>query len=273
MPMSNDWFYDYFINEVKAIRRNSIPKPLTYDYMPEGYPEKNIQTVTLMEEQEVDFSIRTGELVGAYSPVQFVPVLGQTYTISFDGVEYECEAKSPEAGWVYFGNLHIMMPSKEDTGEPFIYTNEGSWLWMGSSGTIEMGNHTIGVTNVTETITPMAEEFLPNITTGEITTLHINITAINAETMEATFTADKTPAEMQQASVNGPTWCVVTFEAGTMDDSAVSIGLPPAWAGGDMAFGLLIATVHEDGGNNKMAYAVKRGSSSTWTLDLSVFGS
>ena len=78
MPMSNDWFYDYFINEVKAIRRNSIPKPLTYDYMPEGYPEKNIQTVTLMEEQEVDFSIGTGELVGAYSPVQFVPALGQS---------------------------------------------------------------------------------------------------------------------------------------------------------------------------------------------------
>ena len=160
MPMSNDWFYDYFINEVKAIRRNSIPKPLTYDYMPEGYPEKNIQTVTLMEEQEVDFSIGTGELVGAYSPVQFVPVLGQTYTISFDGVEYECEAKSSEADWIYFGNLHIMMSSKEDTGEPFIYANDGGWMWIGLSGTIEMGDHTIGVTNVTETITPMAEEFM-----------------------------------------------------------------------------------------------------------------
>lgn len=160
MPMSNDWFYDYFINEVKAIRRNSIPKPLTYDYMPEGYPEKNIQTVTLMEEQEVDFSIDTGTLVGAYSPIQFVPVPGQTYTISFDGVEYKCEAKSSEEGLIYFGNLHIMMASKEDTGEPFIYTKEDRWLWIGLSGTIEMGNHTIGVINVTETITPMAEEFM-----------------------------------------------------------------------------------------------------------------
>ena len=41
IPMSNDWFYEYFINEVKAIRRNSITKPLTYDYMPEGYPSKS----------------------------------------------------------------------------------------------------------------------------------------------------------------------------------------------------------------------------------------
>ena len=33
----------------------SIPKPLTYDYMPEGYPSKSVGTVTLMEEQEVTF--------------------------------------------------------------------------------------------------------------------------------------------------------------------------------------------------------------------------
>ena len=270
--MSNNWFYDYFINEVKAIRRNSIPKPLTYDYMPEGYPEKNIQTVTLMEEQEVDFSIETGELVGAYSPVQFVPVLGQTYTISFDGVEYECEAKSPEAGWVYFGNLHIMMPSKEDTGEPFIYTNEGSWLWMGSSGTIEMGNHTIGVTNVTETITLMSEEFLPNITAGGVTTLHINVTAVNMETMEATFTADKTPLEMQEASATGPIWCVVTIAAGIIGPDAVSFGVPPAWHGGSPAFGSVVAFAHDGDGNNETNYVVQRRSSDLWLLDVTQLG-
>ena len=62
---------------------------------------------------------------------------------------------------------------------------------------------------------------------GGVTTLHINVTALNVETLEATFTADKTPKEMLQASLNGPTWCVVTFEAGTMEPHAVSIGLPP----------------------------------------------
>ena len=39
----------------------SIPKPLTYDYMPEGYPSKSIDTVTLMEEQEVTFSNMGGQ--------------------------------------------------------------------------------------------------------------------------------------------------------------------------------------------------------------------
>ena len=34
----------------------SVPKPLTYDYMPEGYPSKSMQTTTLMEEQELAFA-------------------------------------------------------------------------------------------------------------------------------------------------------------------------------------------------------------------------
>ena len=104
------------------------------------------------------------------------------------------------------------------------------------------------------------------------TTLHINITAVNLETMEATFTADKTPAEMQQASVNGPVWCVVSFPAGIFGEEAVSIGLPPAWMGGVAAFGLVIKPSHEEG-NNKIAFAVWGELADTWTLDLSAFGS
>lgn len=103
---------------------------------------------------------------------------------------------------------------------------------------------------------------------GGVTTLHINVTAVNRETMVATFTADKTPAEMQQAAVNGPTWCVVSFAAGTMAEVAVSIGLPPAWRGGSAAFGLSIL-----GGNNKIVYAVRGDLADTWDLDLTVFGS
>ncbi len=107
---------------------------------------------------------------------------------------------------------------------------------------------------------------------GGVTTLHINVTAVNRETMEATFTADKTPAEMQQASATGPIWCVVTFAAGLMGQDAVSIGVPPAWASGAMAFGGVTANVHNDNGNNKTGYVVK-GSSAGWVVDLTLFGS
>ena len=43
-----------------AVSRAIIPKPLTYDYMPEGYPSKTNENLILMEEQEVTFSSGIG---------------------------------------------------------------------------------------------------------------------------------------------------------------------------------------------------------------------
>ena len=106
---------------------------------------------------------------------------------------------------------------------------------------------------------------------GGVTTLHINVTAVNFETMEATFTADKTPLEMQEASVTGPIWCVVAFAAGLMAEEAVSIGVPQAWVGPQVVFGAAIARVHDDGGNNNIAYAVEQELSDTWKLNLKAF--
>ena len=108
---------------------------------------------------------------------------------------------------------------------------------------------------------------------GGVTTLHINVTAVNFETMEATFTADKTPSEMAQAAVNGPVWCVVTIAAGLMGENAVSVGVPPAWYdAGVVAFGGATANAHNDNGNNKTGYAVRSGSAG-WLVDLTQFGS
>ena len=107
---------------------------------------------------------------------------------------------------------------------------------------------------------------------GGATTLHINISAMNFETMEATFTADKTPTEMRQAAVNGPVWCVVTIAAGLMGKDAVSIGLPPAWLSGTPAFGNAIMYVHDDDGSNKIGYAIRAGSEG-WLIDLTQFAS
>ena len=107
--------------------------------------------------------------------------------------------------------------------------------------------------------------------TGGVTTLHINVTAINRETMEATFTADKTPLEMQAASVTGPMWCVVAFAAGLMAEEAISIGVPQAWVGPQVVFGAAISRFHDDGGNNDIVYAVEQELSDTWKLNLKAF--
>ena len=105
-----------------------------------------------------------------------------------------------------------------------------------------------------------------------VTTLHINVTAVNFETMEATFTADKTPLEMQEASVTGPIWCVVTIAAGLMGEKAFSTGVPPAWYGGRLAFGSVTANVHNDNGSNKTGYVVRQGDQDNWIFDATQFG-
>ena len=107
---------------------------------------------------------------------------------------------------------------------------------------------------------------------GGITTLHINVTAVNFETMEATFTADKTPSEMEQAAVTGPVWCVVTIAAGLMGKDAVSIGVPPAWYNGIPAFGKSTHWQHNEDGNNIFGYAVRSEGPDKWILDLTQFG-
>lgn len=134
----------------------SVPKPLTYDYMPAGYPKKSMQTTTLIEEREFSFVLVEGR--GLYVHMLTTKpeiVEGKTYTVNWDGTEYECVC------FVYnsilaFGNLSIAGIG-DDTGEPFFYDSAGSaFLTLDTSA-----SHTISVKTTGEIVTPMAEEFFP----------------------------------------------------------------------------------------------------------------
>ena len=140
----------------------SVPKPLTYDYMPEGYPTKTMGTTTLMEEQEVVFTLGKG-VYEAELTNPFKIVVGQTYTVNWDGTEYEC------VGFVFrstpaIGNPSIMGPGN-DTGEPFLYIYryveqaDGQFVTLDTLDT--SASHTISVKIAAGVITPMAEEFIP----------------------------------------------------------------------------------------------------------------
>ena len=111
----------------------------------------------------------------------------------------------------------------------------------------------------------------PGASSGGVTTLHINVTAVDDNTQQATFTADKTPSEMQQAAVTGPIWCVITFAAGIFGDNPVTYGLPPAWYLARPAFGPAEMPVHKENGNNDTRYAVHGEPDSTWVIDLVAF--
>ena len=164
--MSDNWFYEYFINEAKSIIRpcsgGSVPKPLTFDYMPEGYPTKTMGTVTVMEEQEVEFvfNSESGVYVGALLTGIEIAV-GQTYRVNWDGTEYECVGEPAFNGNASaLGNLSLAGLGV-DTGEPFLYLYDNTET-SGSFATFDTSaSHTISVKTVAETVTPMAEEFLP----------------------------------------------------------------------------------------------------------------
>ena len=141
----------------------SVPKPLTYDYMPAGYPSKSVQTTTLMEEQAVAFALNNGKYLAPITNA-FEIVVGQTYTVKWDGTEYECVC-------VVFHSMHTLgnlsiMGVGDDTGEPFLYvSDEKAFITLDTSPT-----HTIGVKRIVEIVTPMAEEFLPNIPADKLPT-------------------------------------------------------------------------------------------------------
>lgn len=132
----------------------SIPKPLTYDYMPEGYPSKSVGTVTIMEEQEVTFADMGGTF-GATSPVQFDVADGQTFTVVWDGVEYSCVGHAIE-NVSYIGNPAVF--GLEATSEPFLYFNGEQRAW-GSYDTAT--SHTIKVTIISTVYKTIDENFLP----------------------------------------------------------------------------------------------------------------
>lgn len=140
--------------EIKRCPSSNTPKPLTYDYMPEGYPKKTTGTVTVMAVQEVVFTDDKGKPpYFGYPAEPFEIVVGQTYIVNWDGTDYEriCVEFSTIP---CLGNLSIA-GAGDDTGEPFIYTG-GRFLTLDTSA-----SHTISVKTTKEVITPIAEEFLP----------------------------------------------------------------------------------------------------------------
>ena len=137
----------------------SIPKPLTYDYMPEGYPKKTIGTVAVMAEQALEFALEEGTYV-AHPNEAFEIVKGQTYIVTWDGADYECVCSVYFSTILALGNKSIY-GAGDDTGEPFLYLSTGAFATLETTA-----SHTISIKTIAETATPMAEEFLP-IASGE----------------------------------------------------------------------------------------------------------
>ena len=178
----------------------SVPKPLTFDYMPEGYPRKSVQATTLMEEQEVEFvfNSESGVYIGALLTGIEIAV-GQTYRVNWDGTEYECVGEPAFNGNAsILGNLSLAGLGV-DTGEPFLYLYDNNET-SGSFATLDTSaSHTISVKTTEETVTPIAEEYLPkNLATKsevEVTQSTANAAKATADNAQSTADTAKTTAD------------------------------------------------------------------------------
>ena len=189
----------------------SVPKPLTFDYMPDGYPTKSVGTVTLMEEQEVAFTFSERERVYmAQLTNAFKIVDGQTYTVIWDGTEYICVSSLANMRLI-IGNLSIV-GAGSDTGEPFVYgyNRKNGYGMFATHDT--SASHTISVKTAEEIVTPIAEEYLPKNIATKSEVKNAQTTAENAQT-----TAENKFQLMQQNTVT------TTTTIGTVSNGSGSV--------------------------------------------------
>ena len=122
-----------------------------------------METVTLLEEQELAFAEVANGVYGAFLTNALDIVGGQTYTVSWDGTEYECVCV--DNGKTYFLGNPSIFGNGDDTGEPFLYDFE-----VNAFATLDTSaSHTISVKGIDEVAIPMSEEFIPPMNVSAFT--------------------------------------------------------------------------------------------------------
>ena len=202
----------------------SIPKPLTYDYMPEGYPSKSVETVTLMEEQTASFSELEGFMTSIL-PINPDPTDGQKLTVLWDGVSYNVTVKAlkyvpAEVEVIAFGNLG-MAGFGETTDAPFMYMDQGAGqeLWV---TTDTATSHTIKVIGKKETYKKIDENFLPKYVSYEVQDLTDE---------EKTIARNNVNALSKDVLVEIPTNIVLASDFERYYEKYKETGLPIKWDG------------------------------------------
>lgn len=147
--------------------------PIDPKRLPEGYPYKETTIVTeFLPETEVDFFEIEGMFPSDPDLNLQVPDFGlekekqYRLRIMWDGVPYDRTILAVQNYEYIVGNM-ALAGTGDDTGEPFLImmgrvtggdaTYEVDFSFMGASA----GKHTVSIAEVSETIHPMAPEFLP----------------------------------------------------------------------------------------------------------------
>lgn len=126
------------------------------DYIKNRPFYENSIVTYIVPESTVAFSEDNGQMVAAW-PDSFDAVEGQTYTISWDGTDYECEP-TKLYGATFIGNLAVV-GTGTDTGEPFLFMYQNQWTVASSDSASE---HVISIKIVTPQIVQIDKKYLPS---------------------------------------------------------------------------------------------------------------
>ena len=161
--------------EFKSVKIDRIDSK----FMPEGYPSVERSTVALLDLGYDDCEFHSDnnyEHTFARDLVGFVPVVGNTYTVTIDGVTFDAVCREYSDGYVgmqwYLGNGR-MYSGAPDTGEPFclMFPRNDYYTYNVRLDTNVFGTNgfnSITISYTVETITPIDPKFLPEGVGGGI---------------------------------------------------------------------------------------------------------
>ena len=204
--MGNDWFYEYFINEVKAIRKKCISTGSTTqsdwnqndskaaDYVKNRpfYTGDPAETV-LVEESTVPFADDGGMYLGQLEST-FSATVGETYKVSWDGTAYECTCAALGSE-LFIGNPSIVGEGS-DTGEPFLIgIVNGEGIQIATTDTA--ASHTISISGIVTPVVKIDEKYLPD---NLATKSEVEVAQTTAENAKINPNVDYSPATLYSGS-------------------------------------------------------------------------
>lgn len=118
------------------------------------YTGNPVETV-IVEESTVAFEDGGGVYIAEW-PESLDWVEGQTYTVKFDGTSYDCVCRVVDGSMIVIGNLSIA-GAGDDSGEPFIIINQGSWM-TGTSDT--SASHVISISKSAQEVKKIDSKYI-----------------------------------------------------------------------------------------------------------------
>ena len=144
--------HTFSINVLESVIHQIHPK-----YIADMYYDNGITVTEVVPETTVEgFENTKGPFYGAMNAISIVPVIGATYTVVWDGVEYNIECNVAD-GLAYIGNEnYVFMTTGGDIPFAIIFVDFGTFLVTES----DAPSHTISVTEIAHDLKQLDIKYL-----------------------------------------------------------------------------------------------------------------